>query len=78
MTEQRLIEILINNRLSSGYVGYETSETIKEAMKQAVNEAIQECADSLTAIGSVDQNQDLFFKHHKDANKKRILNLKVK
>lgn len=87
MTEQRLKEIFIETVFPTIGVTDETllwfeTKSLKqdyiEAMKQAVNEAIQECADVLTGMGSVERGLDMAFKHHKEINRKRILNLKVK
>lgn len=71
MTEIRILEILAENDV------YPTDKRIA-AMKQAVNEAIEECINIQIGLGSVDYGQDVLLKHLKERNRKRMFNLKVK
>lgn len=65
MTEMRILEILTENDV------YPTDKRIA-AMKQAVNEAIEECVDR------ADVKQNTAFKYVWEVDIDKLLNLKVK
>ena len=79
MTDKRLISILREN----GYSAINPNGDLMKAMKQAVNEAIQECADNVECDHRIDYVDDFDYSagHNGmvgDIDKDSILNLKVK